>query len=479
MAKPANELSQRSSGLRRCVSLILVLAYLLLLLWCYRDVISPAYSYAGLWYYDLEPEYLFAAVLLTLVPVFILPTRITRPSDYASWFLYLAVVLPASFVPPLVVPNRESELTVVTTLVFAYLIFELVRCRKTLKLPYFQIDDTAFRCILPLVLVIIATAIFAHANFSVNLSFGESIYQRRLAARQVVGEWSPLAYLNNFAVGIGVPFLSALFLIHRDWLSLPVLVYVVVAVFSFDGEKAALFDPILFLCVGWLSLRHWNRGPMFTTPPRPSVFYLLAGFLAVLVFSLLEPVLFGTSNLAIMIVRRELIMPAQLSAYYFDFWADNPLVWMGDGWLGRLGITHNPYPYGVPMVIGAQYFGSPDTNANVNLWAAAFAHFGYIGTFVTSAAAAFLLRLVDSFAVHGRLRYLTGCVFAASFGLTWTNCAFHTSLLSNGVLLGIILLAILPTEARGERERSSPWNKKSFIPGWRRGRTAVSISRIP
>jgi hypothetical protein len=380
--------------------------------------------------------------------VLILPTRIVRPSDYASWFLYLAVVIPASFVPPLVVPSREGELTVVATLVVAYLIFELVRCRKPFRISNLQIDDTIFRCILPVVLIIIATAIFAHAKFSVNLSLDETLYDRRLAARQVVGEWSVLVYLTNFAVAVGVPFLIALLLVYRDWLCLPVLVYVAVAIFSFDGEKAALFSPLLFLGVGWLSLRQSKRGPRYAAPSPPAAFHLLVVFVALLVFSLLEPVVLGTSKLATIFVRRLLIMPAQLSTYYFDFWADNPLVWMGDGWLGRLGITHNPYPYGVPMVIGAQYFGNPDTNANVNMWAAAFAHFGYIGIFATSATAALFLRLLDSLAVvaHGQLRYLTGSILAASFGATWTNCAFHTSLLSNGVLPGMILLAILPSE---------------------------------
>ena len=464
--KRSNEISSHSSVVRRCVSITLVLVYIVFLFSCYKTIISPAFSYAGVFYHDLPPAYLFASVFLSLFPVLILPTRIVRPSDYASWFLYLAVVVPASFVPALVLPNREEDFGVVTTLVSAYLIFELVRGRKLLKLPYCQMDDTVFRCILPIVLVIIATAIFAHANFSIDLSFDDTLYDRRLAAREVVGEWSVLAYFENFAVAVGMPFLIALLLIQRDWLSVPVLVYLAVAVFSFDGEKTAIFAPLLFLGVGWMSLPQSKRTPLSSPPAPPAAYHLLGGFVLLLSFSLLEPVLFGTSKLAIILVRRLLIMPAQLSSYYFDFWTDNPLVWMGDGWLGRLGITHNPYSYGAPMVIGAQYFGNPQTNANANLWAAAFAQFGYLGVFVTSITAAFFLRLLDSVTAvgRGRLRYLTGCILAASIGSIWADSAFHTSLLTNGVLPGAILLAMLPTEASRDRESSSPARKKPYAP---------------
>jgi hypothetical protein len=102
------------------------------------------------------------------------------------------------------------------------------------------------------------------------------------------------------------------------------------------------------------------------------------------------------------------------------------------------------YETNVARLIGGELFGSLECNANANLWASGFSHFGYPGIFCISLVAACLMWVVDSLANSGR--FIVASVIAAEMALIWTNGSLHTSLLSNGLVGAMVLLYLFPSQ---------------------------------
>jgi hypothetical protein len=286
------------------------------------------------------------------------------------------------------------------------------------------------------------------------------MYDRRFAARALYNEGALMVYLQGHLDTVLIPFTVALAVVTKRWYYVLVVGAVAVAHLSYDGTKSALFAPCVYCLIALLSQHRFNRQGLI----------LLSGFLATVAAALAEARVFDSALLATYIVRRVLIMPAQLTTYYFEFWRDNPHVMMSDGLLGRLGIVPHYYDRGAALTIGSVYFASPEGNANANLWASGFAHFGYIGVFAASLLAGTILRLIDAFSIGetNRGRYIAGTLVATVAGIVWTNAAIQTSLLSNGIVTAVFLLALFPGKKCSSHRlpaKASSMPARSLLPG--------------
>jgi hypothetical protein len=102
-----------------------------------------------------------------------------------------------------------------------------------------------------------------------------------------------------------------------------------------------------------------------------------------------------------------------------------------------------------PYIIGSLYFHGVDANANV--WADAYANFGYVGIFCFTLLLAIVLWLYDSMAVDRDMRFAALVIGLPAFALA--NGGLLTCLLSNGMALAMLLVYLVPStmyeKARG------------------------------
>jgi hypothetical protein len=156
-----------------------------------------------------------------------------------------------------------------------------------------------------------------------------------------------------------------------------------------------------------------------------------------------EFLLLDSDLLANFLVRRQFVFPGVLTHYYWEFFSSHPHVLMSDSFLSWL--IEPRYEMNVSRLMGGELFGSFDCNANANLWASGFAHFGYPGVFGVSIVAACLMWPVDRLADSGR--FVMASIFAAEMAFVWTNGALHTSLLSNGLAVTLLFLYFFPADS--------------------------------
>lgn len=425
---------------RRVVVLVLGIAYCLTLLDCYYNLISPVFAYAGLTIAILPGWVWIIAALLSLLPLLWMPFDFTRASDFASWLLYLGLVLPANFIAFMITNLPPAECVIFPVVLTAsFLLFEFVRKEGRLfVIPSIRNSAVLFEVFLPIITIALSLATIAYANFHFDFSV-EDMYLRRFEARNIL-EQTLAGYLNAFLGGVCIPFGVIYGLQKRKWHYVGMAVFAAAAMFSLQGAKGAFLSPFFLVIIYLLVAQN-----------RISLGLKLLGIFVLLVtLSILEARFLDTSNLALLVVRRMLVVPAQLSTYYWEFFSQNPFVMMKDSILGWLIPVDANYSMDRARVIGLEYFSNSENNANASIWATGYADFGYYGMFGTSILAALTLKLIDSIATMKK--FVPASVCCALIGLVWTQGSFYTSLLSNGVLMLIFALWLYPSQQSGETE---------------------------
>ncbi len=441
MNSTAPSIVRRRPFRARLINCLLIGTFLTALIWCYENLISPLFSYLGLVDQLSSMGSVVAGGALVIALSLILPIHCRRVSDYGVWVLYLGVVAPLSVIPFYLglMPDRKI-FQIQALIVGAFLVLELFRRRPPLNLPVLGESRLLVRTVLPVAVLATVAIVFGMRGFKVDMSIGSDMYARRVEARSLLPAGSFLAYARAMAAKSGVPILAALTVVHRKFIYILIIAFCIVGLISFDGQKSFLYGPILCLVFGWTAKRHSYQ-------PLNSSFFI-AACAALVGTSIAEYYIWGTPFLAIEFVRRLFVIPAELTIDYFDFFQSHHLAWMRDGASGIFHLARPIYDLPVPQLIGLNYFGNPDNNANVHIWAAAYANFGSIGVLITSAAAGFLLRLIDSIVAQRptKDRFTAGVIVAFMAAFTWTEGSLQTSLLSDGVLLSMLLLAIFPSD---------------------------------
>ena len=143
-------------------------------------------------------------------------------------------------------------------------------------------------------------------------------------------------------------------------------------------------------------------------------------------------------------LERTLLLPAQLTVYYFQHAHENPpLLFRDMNIINAIGIR-NPLGAAVPQMIGSVFFNNDQENANANLWAHGQVELPFAGPLIATVVAAMLLRLLDGIVADkgtDEVRFL-GVALCGSWAITWCNCAIQTSIITNGIAPAMLFLLI-------------------------------------
>jgi len=152
----------------------------------------------------------------------------------------------------------------------------------------------------------------------------------------------------------------------------------------------------------------------------------------------------GGYSLTTLLVRRALATAGLNTAYYFDFFSNNPRYGLHQSILSFAGSP--PYQLSPPQLIGVKYYGSSSLAANANLIADGYANFGVLGCILMGIVFALYLRFVDKASKHLPLQVsgpaLTLVLVAAA------NSAALTVLSTHGGLVLLVLMLCLPPVVR-------------------------------
>jgi hypothetical protein len=168
---------------------------------------------------------------------------------------------------------------------------------------------------------------------------------------------------------------------------------------------------------------------------------------------------FGYSRtFSALIQERMTGMPGLLTGYYYEFFSTHPKALLGHS------IFHSfvdyPYMFEPRRMIGYVYYHDTAMSANANLWADAYANFGYLGILCFTLLLAAVMWLYDS-SSSGRNLYITALVIALP-AFAVANSALLTSLLTHGIGLAMVLMYLMPTAIDELDHRTVPLGMRTL-----------------
>ena len=134
-------------------------------------------------------------------------------------------------------------------------------------------------------------------------------------------------------------------------------------------------------------------------------------------------------------VRRTLFTPAQITYYYFDFFQNNPLVYLSDSALRYL--FDYPYLLPSPLLIGIRYFDGQ--SANTGIFGNAYMNFGALGVFLFVSLFSFILSVFDRIAESKEDKVSLIIASVAMTLISIINSGLLTVMLTHGMFLALVL----------------------------------------
>ena len=417
----------------------------------YTTVIAPAFAYDGSFYAPVSAFVVWVAVAAAILPSLWLPDRLKRPSQVALWLIYLVGYIPASLVMYYVQGRDLTELWPFTFILVASM--AILGAMDHLPRTYWVVPvRTTYRSFSRFLMVAALCALgYIAVTTGINLQLPDILLiadTRETFTEAVQASGTALAYIVVWSANVVAPLLIAIGL-RRGQLWLAGLgVGLELVIYGITGFRTALFSGLLVAgLVVFLSPR-WR-------PSGAGLAWITSSLvIAVVAFDRLN----GSIVITSIFVRRLFEVPALVTSRYFEYFSSHPTYNLGHSFLRTW--FDPPSQLTPPQLIGSVYYG-PFTSANGGLWADGFANFAFAGTFAFAAILGCVFWLLDVVADGADLS-VTGSV-AGLLTVTLTNSGLFTTLVSHGLGVAILLIAILPrrdahtqSEAQGAQTELAP-----------------------
>jgi len=404
-----------------------LLLYKIVLDLSYYFVISPVWSYAK-FDLNLNSLKLIESYLLLFLIFILMPKSAKKLSNIVTWLLILITYVPMLMLFAL---KDEARIFMYAVTGFWVLVFLLLQLPMP-KLLITSLKKTQSKRVSYIIYVglsiIIIILIFKYFRLTINFDFSKIPGIRSFFAESKAPF---IGYLFPWTGYILNPIFFSLFLIKKKWINVTLVIFFQLLLFSSTGSRAFLFTIPFILILIWMATR------------KNLLFFMAIALSGVILLGMLSYWLIDDVWISSNFTRRTLLVPAQLSFFYYDFFSKNQFTFLSQHRIFRTFLNY-PYYLNPPHLIADIYFNRPQMGANNGIYADAYMNFGFIGLVLWGIFLVIILNLIDSITKNKDIRVtISGIALPV---ITLTNSALLTCLLTHGLLLALIILYLLPKE---------------------------------
>lgn len=354
-----------------------------------------------------------------------IPKRISIPSDMFLIFYALFVLLSYIFFSDAALQvDSTTFLSWFAILAFPYMGALIVRrFQWSINLDFIVNREVLLIAAIGIVLVAVVVAITGSGDTG-GLSIVDA-YERRMIGREIFEAGSFVAYINVMSMNGLNPFLAFLGG-FQNRKSLAVLALLFSGVFFYSiGVKAPIALAGLAYVAG-LGIRMGKLGALFAA--------IVAICIVLFGVFLVGYSVSGHSEVGEYFFRRVFVLPGFIVQYYMTLLFDSGGVFWSpwNGVSGDVGVTY---------VIGAEFFGNAQTNANTNAFVYALAADGFPAYLLTVGFILGFFKILD--ALHEASANVGYLYLGFLYAILLAEQAATTALVSSGVFLlfGFVLLS--------------------------------------
>ena len=413
----------------RVAHIIAVLVFRLALDIAYVFYVSPAFAGDPITTMLIKfsaDRYLLSIVLL-LTPAIFLPSD---KRDLSGIYFMAAMIF--LYIPMTSMIGLNADLPIEPSLVTLFAIaVSLVFVNLPLipLLPMARNGERAAICISgAVVLLFIGWSIYSGAAYHVNFNLAHMYGVRETNSELLdVGIW---AYINLWAEKIFNPLLFAIALYRRNPAMIVLTLIAQFYFFAVTQHRLHIFAPILTYMMYLLYKRSITLTQLY--------WYSVIGLLAVLVVSLC----FRLDTFASISIRRALYVGASITIDWIDFFKNASKVYWTDRYL--LGRTATEYTgVNLPYFMGHIKFPDTPFAFNVGMVGAGYSQAGIWGVTFYAALLGLIVNFVNRLIWRGMPAYIAAAILIGPLRTAWADSDLFTTLLSHGVIVAILLLALL------------------------------------
>jgi hypothetical protein len=464
------------------LTVLVTAAYALSLHWVYLHLVTEPFAYAGFTYRAATLQTTLATAGTTCLVALTLPPRPSRVSHVVLLVLFVVAVAPAMLMVAYTGYVRGADAVLATLAVGAGFAVATVGTSlldgraarvagaEATRSPTGRAvspttSPTTRRRLRPGTLAWVVCGVHsaltyglmaATTGLSLHLVALDDVYDVRAAYKEeVLAGSGALGYLLSGQANVVNTLVIARGLSRRN---VPLVVLGVLGqlvLYSGTGFKTILFSFPAVLAVALATGLLRRR----TAAVRAA---WLAAPVALMAAAAMADELQGGLVWTSLFTRRFLITPGVLTSVYVDFFGDNPPAMLGQSVL-RWWVDY-PYDRSIPLEVGQYLQPGGALAANANLFADGFANFGVPGVVGTGVALLLFLRVVDH--VSRGLPLAVGAMVMVMPSITLSNTSLPTAMLSHGLVIGALVLALAPRtgwgppgsaeEADGEADGAAP-----------------------
>jgi len=407
--------------------------YNIIAIFSYKITLDLAYYFiiSRVWLYDkfvlnLNNLKLIESYFLLFVIFVLMPKSPKKLSNIVIWLLVLISYIPILTLFGLM---NQSRMYVYAITGFWILVFFLYQTPDIFVLPLRKMQSKLLRnSIFVCLSVVVFFLIYKYIGFFINFNLAK-VYDIR---SDFINTNIPLAgYLFTWLAYVVNPIFFALFLNKKKWLPFILVIFLQILIFSVTGMKSFLFALPFVL------------GLALVIKQRRPFFLITIIVIAIILCGMLSYWLMDDVWISSLTTRRSLLVPAQLSFFYHDFFSKNPYTFLSQHHIFKNFINY-PYELNPPHLIAKTYFNRPQMGANNGIYADAYMNFGLVGLVFWGIFLVIILKLINAFSKNKNIKMTIATIAMPIMFLT--NSALLTCLVTHGLILSLILLYLLPKE---------------------------------
>ena len=426
------------------LSIFLIISLIIILKLFYIYYVYPNESYRGYNYINHGFFLEASSVLFGLLPLFILKIKPKKPSEYGLNILFLFVFIPSISVGSYLLNNSlEIIIFFLTNLLGVFCLWlssnffsKYFLIRKIINFPN-QFDYFFLISFIYLLSIFSLISLIQNFDYIFSIQSMEDIYSLRLENRSNSGGISGYIYA-------ALRSLVLIFFIYKFFQSennlFKFLFLCVIFCICLDQLLSVFIRSHLYILLMLMTVGYFlNRNTIkFYHFPMAAIIFSLTCFFVDYIFNI--------DFLSYTFVRRLLIVPGSINAFYFSYVNDI-------GTFFELEKASNFFNFdNVTYTIGSYSDqGNFNMNMNTNLWSISYAYIGIVGIIATSLVSGIILSFLNL--ANNNKSHFLGAIIAVYFGLIWSEQSLWSSFLSNGIIYCIFFFVAFSSS------NSTNWKK--------------------
>lgn len=372
------------SPIARLITFAAACAYTLLLWYDYKNYIHPAFEYLSFVFFAHSPVAVAMDVLLAAIPTLFLSLKIRRPSDLALMLLYILAYIPSEiFTTSVVTVVNISVMMLKVTLLLTLVVIKLVAGGDQMR-PVFYVNLPRWLFMLGMagLTVLCVGVVGLTYGFKITLHNFSDVYAQRDAFKDELQDAGYATYIIGLLTNVLGPSMVSYGILFRRPQFIAAGVMVALYVFSITGLKSSVMAVVytVALMIGMTFIK------------RNFLLPFIAAVFVVVMAGLFVDASHIQSNLNALIVRRTFMIQGVMTAYFHDYYVQNPFLYLSQSILAPF--MNSPQTMSPDDLIGQVYFKGGE-HANASLFADGFAQAGLVGILLSGVIAGFFLRAVN------------------------------------------------------------------------------------